>query len=51
MNTKCPLLKALYLKNKYNDALWFVKRKKEMYNNSVFWNEVYKEIQKMYSKD
>ena len=51
MNTQCPLLKAIYLKNKYKDALWFVKRKKEMYSDNFFWSEVYDELQKMYCKN
>jgi len=44
---QCPLLKAIDLNNKYEDAIWFVERRKKMPDNDGFWNEVYDELIKL----
>lgn len=47
MDIQCPLLKAIDLKNKYDNPIWFVKRRKSMGNNKEFWQEVYYELIKL----
>jgi hypothetical protein len=47
METTCPLLKAIWLNNKYDDAIWFVERRKEFGDNTDFWREVYSELLKL----
>jgi hypothetical protein len=47
MDIQCPLLKAIDLNNKYDDAIWFVKRRKIMDDNKEFWQEVYDELIKL----
>lgn len=47
IDMQCPLLKAIDLKNKYDDPLWFVKRRIKLPDNQLFWQEVYDELIKL----
>jgi hypothetical protein len=42
--TQCPLLKAIWLNNKYDNAIWFVEIRKELGRDNEFWEEVYLEL-------
>ena len=46
-DTQDPLLKAIWLNNKYDDAIWFVERRKELGDDNDFWQEVYAELLKL----
>lgn len=47
METTDPLLKAIWLNNKYDDALWFVEKRKGLADDKDFWEEVYFELLKL----